>query len=49
MFRTTEKFIVLRDLEINLIDPEEDNKFEDTTMNVTFVPLRLPNDELLQR
>lgn len=49
MFRTTEKFIVLRDLGINLIDPEEDNKFEDITMNVTFVPLRLPNDELLQR
>lgn len=49
MFASTRKFVILRDLAINVLDAQTHSSFEDNTMTVTCVPLCLPSSEALQR
>lgn len=49
LLQTARKFIVLRNMEVNVIDPEVNCRFKDSTMTVTCVPLRLPSDSIMQR
>ena len=47
LLQTARKFIVLRNMEVNVIDPEVNCRFKDSTMTVTCVPLRLPSDSIM--